>query len=193
MKHIMKQNRSKLQNNHYILFLLLLILIPSIFLTTCDLLQPEEEEREDPYIEVQTYLDNFVEEAALRGYDFKAQVDSLEIVFQDSIVYDNKEYCGYVPLTTEGWYGKTVLFASNSPCWWNENKADREALVFHELGHAILERTHNDARLSNGAWQSIMASSFTTSSLYGGKIADRRTYYMDELFDPSTPEPDWIE
>ncbi len=67
----------------------------------------------------------------------------------------------------------------------------KEDLIFHELGHGLLKRDHLNATLENGDWKSIMCG--------GTKVNDRawninyrgvrRSYYIDELFNESTPAP----
>ncbi|MEI8087280.1 MAG: hypothetical protein WCG93_13810 [Paludibacter sp.] len=81
--------------------------------------------------------------------------------------------------------------------YWNEISttagADqmKEDLIFHELGHGLLNRAHLNTSLENGDWKSIMCG--------GDKVNDRawninyhgvrRAYYLDELFNESTPSP----
>lgn len=69
----------------------------------------------------------------------------------------------------------------------------KEELLFHELGHGILGRSHNNSTLENGEWKSVMCG--------GDKVSDRswninyrgirRKYYIDELFDEYTSAPDF--
>ncbi|MDD3323069.1 MAG: hypothetical protein PHS59_16665 [Paludibacter sp.] len=83
--------------------------------------------------------------------------------------------------------------------YWNEIKGYqgedlmKENLIFHELGHGLLNRDHLNTTLENGDWKSIMC---------GGTMVDnrnwninyrgmRRTYYIDELFNESTPAPEF--
>ena len=69
----------------------------------------------------------------------------------------------------------------------------KEDLIFHELGHGLLNRKHLNSTLENGDWKSIMC---------GGDKVDgrswninykgiRRAYYINELFDESTAAPDF--
>lgn len=74
--------------------------------------------------------------------------------------------------------------------WNNLSNNHREALIFHELGHCILDRDHETDRLSNGEVASIM-----WPSIQGKLFGARRKYYVDELFEhtfPVSQEPDWV-
>jgi len=67
-------------------------------------------------------------------------------------------------------------------------------LVFHELGHAILLReSHRNDRFQSSDYASIMVSeSWLLDDFYIQDLT-KRAYYIDELFDPATPAPDWAE
>ena len=67
----------------------------------------------------------------------------------------------------------------------------KEDLLFHELGHGFLGRKHLNSTLENGDWKSIMCGGDKVNGRswninYHGA---RRTYYVDELFNESTPAP----
>lgn len=82
----------------------------------------------------------------------------------------------------------------DNACWDGLNEVARELLVYHELGHALLSRKHIDAVLPNGYTKSIMCAGADDecSALpdYGTCI-DRRSYYVDELFDTEITPPSW--
>ncbi len=64
--------------------------------------------------------------------------------------------------------------------WNHADACDKEALLFHELGHCILLRAHKSARLPNGMPKSIMHPYETFScSVYQPNFQ----YFMRELFD----------
>ena len=161
------------------------------FLAGCDSFQ-EEETPEDPLVALQAHVNRFVNEAADRGHSVRSIVEGLEISFQERLVADDGlEYCGYVPVDNEtGLYTNTVQFSLHDECWTEVSDAARETLVFHELGHAVLDRVHREDELPNGAAASIMVSQ-GYARLYSGPDDERRAYYIDELFDASTPVPDW--
>lgn len=64
--------------------------------------------------------------------------------------------------------------------WETASANSKEMIVFHELGHCILERGHNDEKRSDGTCASIMRSG------RGGCIdfytKDNKHEYLDELF-----------
>jgi len=68
-----------------------------------------------------------------------------------------------------------------NPVFWANNQnnfAAKEELMYHELGHCILDRDHNETELPNGIAASIMNPYHIGQSYY-------RTYYVDymaELF-----------
>jgi len=64
--------------------------------------------------------------------------------------------------------------------WQNGSEAFRELVVFHELGHCVLDREHRDDQ-EEGVCLSIMHSGLTdcTVSL---EDSDIREEYIDELF-----------
>jgi len=167
----------------------LLMLAPvSLVSASCDL--EEEKVEETPEDVLWRYKTAFLEEAARRGFDLQSELEALEFAFEERLIFDDEEFCGYVPVAASSAYTNRVLFATNQDCWTGQSEGDQEALVFHELGHALLDRGHRNDTLPHGSWTSLMVTK-NTGSFYSGRIADRRTYYLDELFDASTPAPDW--
>jgi hypothetical protein len=65
--------------------------------------------------------------------------------------------------------------------WDNLNDNDKELLMYHELGHCLLNREHNEIILSDGSPKSIMRS-----HLIEGFYTDvSKPYYLLELFRPN--------
>ncbi len=64
--------------------------------------------------------------------------------------------------------------------WNNSSELLREFVVFHELGHCVLERDHEESSFDNGICRSIMRSGL--EECYDAYNAQNRTYYLDELF-----------
>ncbi len=64
--------------------------------------------------------------------------------------------------------------------WNNASYWEKELLVFHELGHCILARSHDDSVDSLGHCKSIMRTSANLCHLEYG--AENRDYWLDELF-----------
>jgi hypothetical protein len=145
--------------------------------------------------ELLPYLETFLTEANNRGVEFDAE----NLILEFGTAVD--EVCGECSNPGNGGQRKVTIVRS-SLCWLDAPSQNREALVFHELGHCLLKRGHRDDKLPNGAVSSIMYSEHNDPyspciyDLGGDNSCDktpRRAYYIDELFDPSTPVPDWGE
>jgi hypothetical protein len=149
--------------------------------------------------EVQPFIETFKKEAALRNVTIN--LDNLIISFEGKI---KKSECGVCEqVENDSKYQKTITLNKDSFCWNDAPSQNKEALVFHELGHCILGRLdHRNDLLPNKAPASIMTS--TLSGQYepcqyaiGGtndcNKTSRRKYYIDELFNPKTPVPDWAK
>ena len=135
---------------------------------------------------------SFIEAAAARGHTL--HINNLIIRYDSTL---KLPYCAKSNvISSQNDVQKTISISSNPQCW--ENSTQFETLVFHEMGHCILGRDHDTARLPNGAPKSIMYPNDIT--IYSpcvyvlGDSCDhvyRRAYYLDELFNPSTPVPNW--
>jgi len=93
-----------------------------------------------------------------------------------------------------------IISINKSPCWLGPE--EKEALTFHELGHCILGRVHTSELLPNGDPKSLMFQN--NFGLYApcDYVVDpevncnnlfKRDYYLNELFDETTPVPDWAK
>ncbi|MEQ8715877.1 MAG: hypothetical protein RIC80_22885, partial [Cyclobacteriaceae bacterium] len=113
---------------------------------------------------------------------------SVTVEFVEEIVFDDPELfaCGYARSQSP-----SALIQMAQPCWDGYSEFDKEILMFHEFGHALLGRPHLDLEFSTGSQKSIMNSNpfraYTEWSLI------KRPYYLDELFDPrrSINIPEW--
>lgn len=132
------------------------------------------------------YLQRFVEEAAQRGVNVEWK--ELGLVFQEGmVVVDNQSFCGYTfTLGTD----RPPYIEIARPCWKDYTEDQREILVFHELGHALLQRYHHNDRLPNGSLASLM-NSLNTISVYDKFTPSKREYYLDELFKKASSLPEW--
>lgn len=134
------------------------------------------------------YLNRFETEAAKRDKNFDLENTGLIIEYADL----KNDYIGLT-------HYETPIRIEIDKTYWNDvstaTDADllRECLIFHELGHGLLNRGHVNTMLENGDWKSIMSGGTkvdnkTWNTNYRGI---RREYYIDELFDESTPEPEF--
>lgn len=121
------------------------------------------------------YLEKFKEEASKRGYNLNT--DDITMAFHSF----KSEVAGRA-----NWYKRYIIIDSTSLDW---KAGNGEQLVFHELGHLLLRRSHDDSRV-NYLPKSIMASKSDPWYINGYEY--RRDYYIDELFNPSTPPADWF-
>ena len=142
--------------------------------------------------EVEPYLKSFREEASKRTNSVSTA--NLIITFGTA---QSEDVCGQCLLEN----GKTprITLNNDSFCWQQASQYERECLVFHELGHCLLKRTHLTDKFPNGAFKSLMNPDnvgvyATCHYPIGGEECDkrpRRDYYIDELFNPATPAPAW--
>ena len=136
-----------------------------------------EESNEEPAVidEIfDSYVASFEREAAHRGQSI--DVASLEV----SIELDEVEQRNVLGL---------CFFNEQSPnrividedMWHELSDMYKEYVIFHELGHCVLDRVHDEKTLSDGTCGSIMASG-TGRCDWNYRITNR-DYYLDELFD----------
>lgn len=137
----------------------------------------------EPFVE---YLQRFELEAGTRGKKIDLQSTGIIVEFAD-LKENQAGLCHYE---------KPIRIEIDREYWDTISKklgADlmKENLLFHELGHGILDRRHINTTLPNGDWKSIMCGGdkVDNRSWNINYRAERRQYYIDELFDESTPMP----
>ncbi len=145
--------------------------------------------------EFQGIIETFIKEAAKRGHT---------IVINNLIVkYDSTlsiPFCGEANTSSpDNNIQKVITLNPQLHCW--NNDLELETLIFHELGHCTLGRSHTSELLPNGDPKSIMIPD--NISLYSPcvyaindsciDVSFKRTYYIDELFDTKTPIPEWAK
>lgn len=138
--------------------------------------------------ELEVYVDRFFEEAALRGIEVSD--DNLEVVFRD---LTEEGVCGLGYFRYLGTDLRKVEINPDFFCWEFNDDLGRENLVFHELGHAILRRTHVNNKLPVGLPAQMMCDGNRCDvfSYYDKHTLGKRAYYLDKLFSLSTPTPNW--
>lgn len=132
-----------------------------------------DEVETDP--ELIPYFDLFADEAAKRGItvDYEAaRIEGLIQMIRNDVVlgqcFRNEDKPRKVIIDFEYW---------NAP---STTEADREFLIYHELGHCFLDREHDDNFDSNGVCTSIMHS--TPQACIFELTGENREAYLDELF-----------
>ena len=164
-----------------------------LLVSGCSVFQKEPEPERDFMAEIQKHAEMFKQEAGQRGVDVSQEMAEIVFKIEEEIIYEGRSLCGFAP-----WYDdpntteRTISLVIDDRCWISRPEEDNEALIFHELGHMVLNRFHRDDLLPNNARSSIMVSG-NLSGLYAGNARNRRTYYVDELFDENTPVPDWAQ
>jgi hypothetical protein len=157
----------------------------------------DKEELPEPVVDIQKEYQDivqlFLEEAQTRGIT----------IFIDNLIVqsasDNISVCASCnSLDIESKIQKLITIKPTA-CW--DNPEQREALIFHELGHCVLGRSHNTETLPNGDPKSLMVSG--NIGVYSPcnyaideedcNFLHKRSYYIDELFNESTPAPDWAK
>jgi len=134
------------------------------------------------------YIRQFELQSELRGKTIDLEKTGLIVEFAD--LKDNQAGLCH--------YEKPIRIQIDKSYWQAVGKSQnadlmKEELLFHELGHGILGRSHINNTLENGDWKSVMCG--------GDKVNDRswninyrgmrRTYYIDELFDEKVAAPDF--
>jgi hypothetical protein len=153
--------------------------------------EPEPKQYSVP-ADLEPYVQAFRDIAQQRGQAIPS--DNLIIAFGAT---QRQDACGECTRAA----GKTprIVLKADDLCWKNASQQEREALIFHELGHCLLNRDHRADRFPNGIYVSLMNADdvgiyATCRYPIGNDACDkrpRRTYYLDELFDPATPTPAW--
>lgn len=128
---------------------------------------------------LEQYIQRFVDEASARNIDIK--FGSINFTFTDNLDFA----CG-----TGDSINRLVRISTRPECWVERTDIEREILMFHEIGHARLGRLHDNTKLPNGDFKTLMFDG-NQFSLYTKDTPEKRAYYLDELLDPNTPVPDW--
>jgi len=140
--------------------------------------------------EFEPIVQRFISEATARGH--QVTINNLIIKYDLS----NTSFCATSNVITSGNDVQKIISIKSLTCW--QNDVQLETIIFHELGHCILGREHDMTLMPKGDPKSIMYPDNAT--LYSpcvypiGSPCDllyRRNYYLDELFNPATPLPDW--
>lgn len=163
-----------------ILFALCIILIQGILLSSCkkDLVY-------NVPASIQPYVDEFISEAALRGITL--EIDELVVLFEQDLVVDGIVAAGLCQRSNRG---TPTIKLDTTSINWRSNLSSREQLIFHELGHCVLDRSHLEDRLANGNYKTTMRPS--GEQIYGPVMtAFKRSYYMDEMYDENVSSPSW--
>lgn len=137
--------------------------------------------------ELQPYVDRFIAEAASRGIEIDLEESGLDMIFEEDI--STAEYAGICRYKL----GANEI-AIDKERWDASSETRKEWLVYHELGHCVLDRRHRNDQFENGMWKSMMRGDLSQeqSRLPLCYIWERDKYFIDELFDENVAVPDWL-
>ncbi|MEE9348516.1 MAG: putative metallopeptidase [Flavobacteriaceae bacterium] len=142
--------------------------------------QDDYENSELNNTEFEPYFDFFIEEGIIRGQDYTNY--NINFYLAD-IDFNNAVGLCYQQ------YERIII---DREYWNNANEKDKEWLVFHELGHCLLNRSHRNEKSNSGDCLSLMKgreNSFDCSENLFSSLW--RKYYIDELFNQDTILPNW--
>jgi len=122
--------------------------------------------------ELAPYFERFVAEGTIRGQEIDLAAKLIEGFIIDIEAEDVVGQCSHSASTTKK--------VNIDRTYWNSaTDLEKEFVVFHELGHCYLERSHSDAQ-ENRTCTSMMHSG--TSGCRLRYNAASRATYLDELF-----------
>lgn len=133
--------------------------------------------------DVSFYADYFVEQGAIHGIDVR--VDDLQVTFvKNTFLPDSDNSCG--PTSKIIGYcfpslERTVI-AIDEDYWKRASFGNQVALVFHELGHCLLNREHRPGFTFDGR-RRYPTSIMHPNANIGPYLNHYFDGYMDELFD----------
>jgi hypothetical protein len=134
-----------------------------------------------PFI-FEDYVEVFFQEANLRGQDIRLVDFNLEI---DLVTIEDNNVAGRCIRNRD-------KIEIDKGYWEDSDPQEKEWLIFHELGHCILDRNHRNEHTVNGECISFMKGAENDFECFPNLYSSFwRNYYLDELFDASTPLPDW--
>lgn len=127
----------------------------------------------------QSYVDMFFEEAQIRNVNISQDDFSFSVNFGEE---SNLGIC----------FPSTNRILISRIQWGRLSELSKQYLIFHEMGHCILERLHDNEVLPNGECKSMMQGGEGNECRMNiDNFEVWRTYYLDELFNTKTHLPDW--
>jgi hypothetical protein len=134
--------------------------------------------------EIAPHVARFAAQAVRRGLDLSKQLQEVEVRF-GAVASDDV----YGQCTRSTRKRKVILI--NEAQWRRDDELAHERIIFHELGHCLLDLPHRNEAFSNGTCQSLMngtESGFRCDQNYHYRT---RSYYHDVLFGQSPETPAW--
>lgn len=163
-------------NRYLLLFTTLLLIL--LICSNCSLFSYKPSPSND---ELTPYVTEFIQEGQKRLPTYGQRISDFNIEFGD------------LPEGKAGSCKKLKRLVTINPDLWSlMDSVQRQALVFHELAHCVLDRDHNDNVLSRGECVSLMVGRVSDSTCYYDFYSSHwKEYYLDELFGVSDGVPHW--
>ena len=121
-----------------------------------------------------SHFANFEKEAAARGFNIELNRLRLNAVISEIAENGVLGQCQY-----SSQYPNRVTI--DKTFWSRSSELYREFVVFHELGHCVLDRDHKEDQDQRGLCLSIMRSGLGDCRDAYNSV--NRTYYLNELFE----------
>ena len=123
------------------------------------------------------FVTNF--EAASKNMGRSGRISDLVVEFGSTPSMNETGVCEI----TEG---ETPRVTINERIWTNLSVMDRQEVIFHELGHCVLRRQHQEGTVTvGGYWGTIPSSIMYPYRIPGSIYEPNQEYYDGELFDAS--------
>lgn len=145
--------------------------------------------------EIQPYYNDFLNSGKMYGKDYST--DNLVVEFGDTSNYKkNSKPIGICKTSIDfkNEFGSLVRHTHTYPHIIIDKQVfdyldeySRRALIFHELGHCVLQRTHDESINELGYVKSIMYPSLITQRI-GFFYQLLEKYYIEELFSPQSAQ-----
>ncbi|MEL7147430.1 MAG: hypothetical protein AAFO69_13735 [Bacteroidota bacterium] len=166
------------------------LILTFLFLAGCDNEETFAPQYEVP-VEASIHVSAFFKIASTKGLNL--DTGNLIVRFEGELnSQDGSPICGNAAGSLTG-DRQNVVTIDTECLAWRHSEISREILLFHELGHVFLERAHFDELFSNDDYRSIMYGGNWNIFRFYTENPFKRDYYINELFDPATPTPDWAK
>ena len=156
-----------------------LLIVSALFLTACGQSGFQVQEQPHPNPGIGPQFAPFVEQFEA---DYGHSIGNFPIIFGDQ----TGNVIGVCKIWSDGYRQIEI-----DPTYWNNmnvSDAKRKALIYHELGHCILNRGHDSTMISSsfGTIPKTIMNPYLMDAL---SWAGLQTYYIGELFGNPTAVP----
>lgn len=167
----------KIHKNNFLVFLLSI---------SCCFISCKKESQDDHIntfpAEIRESVRVFLKEGSVRGHSLNIKkihhiylVDKIEKAkYLEAGCYDRGNHSIYIDTTNFEW----------------KEFSGKEMLLYHELGHGLLHRNHNNI-LFRDELNPVSIMNCCTLPYWNDQTVYKRSYYIDQLFNTNTPYPQW--